>query len=92
MRIVCDEFKRAENIRKHGYDFAAVELDFFQTAVVISADDNRLKALNVFAAKVIVVIFYVLGSQGISIISMRPASRAERELYEQAQIEHSSDN
>jgi uncharacterized protein len=90
MRIVWDEFKRAENIRKHGYDFAAVELDFFQTAVIIPANDNRLKALNVFAAKVIVVIFYVLGSQGLSI--MRPASKAERELYEQAQIEHSSDN
>jgi uncharacterized protein len=92
MQIVWDEFKRIENIRKHGYDFAAVELDFFQTAVIIPAKDSRLKALNVFSAKVIVVIFYVLGSQGLSIISMRTASRAERELYEQAQVEPSSDH
>ena len=90
MQIVWDEFKRRENIRKHGYDFAAVQLDFFQTAVIIPAKDSRSKALNIFAEKVIVVIFYVLGSQGISIISMRTASRAERELYEQAQAEPSS--
>ncbi len=91
MQIVWDEFKRFENIRKHGCDFAAVEFDFFQTAVIIPAKDKRMKALNVFSAKVIVVIFYALGSQGLSIISMRPASRAERELYEKAQTEHPSD-
>jgi uncharacterized protein len=91
MRIVWDDVKRIENIRKHGYDFADVDLGFFQTAVIIPAKDNRFKALNVFAAKVVVVIFYVLGSQGLSVISMRPASRAERELYEQVQTEPSSD-
>jgi uncharacterized protein len=38
MQIVWDEFKRTGNIRKHGYDFAAVELDFFQSAVIIPVE------------------------------------------------------
>ncbi len=90
MQIVWDETKLVRNLEKHGFDFSALDLDFFKTAVIIPAKSQRMKAINVFNDKVIVVIFYLLGSQGISIISMRPVSRAEREFYESVQAKHST--
>jgi hypothetical protein len=44
---------------------------------------NRWVAVGVNDHSVIVAVFARLGREGISIISMRPASRAERKLYEQ---------
>ena len=92
MRIVWDEPKRLENLRKHGFDFAVLEFAFFEDATIIPAKENRLKAVGVLTEKVIVVIFFGLGREGLSVISMRPANKMERRLYEQNKIEHPSDN
>lgn len=44
---------------------------------------KRWVAVGVPLRGVIVVVFSRLGREGVSIISMRPASRDERQLYEE---------
>ena len=84
MRIVWDERKQVENIRKHGFDVAVLDAQFFENSEIIPAAGQRRKALGAFSARVLVVIFFVLGTQGLSVISMRPANKKERKQYEQA--------
>jgi uncharacterized DUF497 family protein len=79
MRIVWDERKRAANLEKHGLDFAALTLDFFETALVGPARESRFVAIGELdGVAVVAVVFRPLGSEAISVISMRRASRAER--------------
>jgi uncharacterized DUF497 family protein len=73
--------KRVANIAKHGLDFAALTEDFFADALVISAKSGRYLAIGKDVNGVISVVFVTLGLEGISVISMRPASRKERRLY-----------
>ena len=77
MNIVWDEPKRLANLEKHGIDFADIPLEFFETALIGKAKGGRWFALGRFGMA-IVVIFVVLGREGISIVSARPASRKER--------------
>lgn len=81
MEIVWDEPKRLANIAKHGINFADIGEEFFASALVRQARDGRYAAIGHLNG-VIVVIFAVVGSEGISIISARPASRKERKLLE----------
>lgn len=81
MKIVWDHPKRLANIAKHGLDFATLTEDFFADALVISAKSGRYNAIGKDQNGVISVVFAVLGLEGISIISMRPASKKERMLY-----------
>lgn len=79
MIIVWDEPKRQANLVKHGIDFADVGEGFFLSALVIPAKDGRFAAIGEMKGK-ITVIFAVLGTEGVSIISARPASITERRL------------
>ncbi|HKU05512.1 MAG TPA: BrnT family toxin [Bradyrhizobium sp.] len=83
MEIVWDEPKRLANLEKHGLDFADLNETFFDNALVIPSHNKskRWVAVGVSMRGVIVVVFARLGREGISIISMRPASRSERKLY-----------
>jgi uncharacterized DUF497 family protein len=83
MMIVWDEPKRLANLDNHGLDFADLDEEFFDTALVIPSRgrSKRWIAVGVSVGGVIVVVFARLGREGISIISMRPASRSERKLY-----------
>jgi uncharacterized DUF497 family protein len=83
MKIVWDEPKRVANLVKHGLDFADLNETFFDNALVIPAHNpgKRWVAIGVNIRGVIVVVFARLGREGVSIISMRPASRNERKLY-----------
>lgn len=56
--------------------------EFFDTALVLQAARDRYRAIGVNIRGVISVIFAVYGNEAVSIISMRPASKKERELYE----------
>lgn len=76
IKIVWDEPKREQNLAKHGMDFA--DLEFFESAVVLPAAQGRFMAINVLVNGIVTVVFARLGSEGISIISMRRASRKER--------------
>jgi uncharacterized protein len=64
-------------------DFADLNETFFDTALVIPSRNKskRWIAVGVSIRGVIVVVFARLGREGVSIISMRPASRSERKLY-----------
>ena len=82
MKIVWDEPKRLANLEKHGLDFADLDEAFFENALVASGNKSkRWRAIGVNAGGVIVVVFARLGREGISIISMRPANKSERDLY-----------
>lgn len=76
--IVWDEPKRQTNLAKHGLDFADLDGGFFLSSLVVPAKDGRHKAIGRLSNGIIAVVFAVLGTEGISVISMRPASRSER--------------
>lgn len=78
MRIVWDEPKRLANLQKHGLDFASLTEDWFIEAAIAPARLGRLTALGWHEGRVVVVVFARLGTEAISVISMRPASATER--------------
>jgi uncharacterized DUF497 family protein len=86
--FVWDEAKRLANLAKHGYDFADAEAGFdWEDAVTArtyagARGGARFKSIGLFDGRLIVVIFAALGTEAISIISMRPANRQERKFYE----------
>lgn len=84
LRIVWDEPKRVTNLENRGLDFAKLDIEFFATATVLPAKAGRLKAIGEFKETVLAVVFKPLGSEAISVISMRRASRKERSVYEQS--------
>jgi uncharacterized DUF497 family protein len=83
MKIVWDEPKRLANLEKHGLDFADLNETFFDNALVVPSHNasKRWVAVGVNIRGVIVVVFARLGREGVSVISMWPASRHERKLY-----------
>jgi len=83
MKIVWDEIKRRANLDKHRLDFADLDMLFFDEALIFPAKLGRRQAIGELEPGMIVVIFTMLGSEGLSVISMRPANRKERELYEE---------
>ncbi len=78
--IVWDEPKRLTNLAKHGMDFADLDEAFFLASKIVPAKNGRHMAIGRLADGTIAVVFTVLGTEGVSIISMRPASRKERSL------------
>ena len=78
MKIIWDERKRLANVSKHGMDFADIDIEFFAEATILPARDNRLMAIGSIEDFAITVIFNRLGTEAISIVSMRPASEKER--------------
>jgi uncharacterized DUF497 family protein len=82
VKIVWDEPKRRANLDKHGMDFADLNEGFFDNALVLATYRNRWRAIGINVRGVVSVIFATRGTEGVSIISMRPASKKERVLYE----------
>lgn len=81
MQIIWDEPKRLANLVKHGMDFADLDEVFFANALIAAARKDRWRALGVNVNGVIAVVFAKYGRQGVSVISMRPASVKERKLF-----------
>lgn len=81
MNIVWDEPKRQANIAKHGMDFASLTVEFFEASTVYPAKEGRLTAIGEHNGQTIIaVVFKPLGSEALSVISMRPARKDERSL------------
>jgi uncharacterized DUF497 family protein len=79
MKIVWDEPKRQANLAKHGLDFASLTVEFFEGSTVFPSTAGRAVAVgNLNGEIIIAVVIKPLGSEAISVISMRPASRKER--------------
>ena len=85
MRIVWDEPKRQRTLAERGIDFAWLTLGFFEAAMIEPARDGRFKATGELDGAGFAVIFRPLGSEALTVISMRPASKNERKRYEQSQ-------
>jgi uncharacterized DUF497 family protein len=84
MKITWDEPKREKNLKERGMDFADVSEDFFADAVIVSAKTGRYMAIGFLGERMISVVFKALGTEALSIISMRSASRKERKAYDEA--------
>ena len=82
MKILWDEPKGLANLDKHKLDFSDLTLDFFIASVVIPAKNQRAKAVGRFGKRAIVVIFKNLGSEAISVVSMRPANPKEKRILQ----------
>jgi uncharacterized protein len=79
MPFTWDECKRQANLLKHGLDFADVEEGFdFENAVIEPARRRRYKAIGRLRGDAVGLIFAPLGTEGVSLISLRPASKYER--------------
>jgi uncharacterized DUF497 family protein len=78
--VTWDERKRLSNLAKHGLDFADLTLEFFLGSRVAPGKDGRFKAVGELDGESIVVVFRPLGSEALSVISMRRASKKERTL------------
>jgi uncharacterized protein len=79
MKIVWDERKRQQNIAKHCLDFASLTVEFFEASTVYPGKAGRPVAVGELNGRIVVaVVFRPLGSEALSVISMRPASRKER--------------
>jgi uncharacterized protein len=81
VKIIWDEPKRVANLSKHGFDFRDITLEFFAASIFIPAKGRRFKAVGRFDGRMITVIAAPLGAEGVSIVSMRPASRSERDVF-----------
>ena len=82
MQIIWDERKRQATIEKHGLDFEHLSFNFFLSAVTVPAKHGRRKAIGRLRDGTIAAIFVTLGSEALSVISMRPARKDERKLIE----------
>jgi uncharacterized protein len=82
VKIVWDEPKRAENLRKHGVDFADIDEAFFASAKAGAAKQGRYFAAGWLNGQPRIVFFARLGSEGLSIVSARTPYRKERKLLE----------
>jgi uncharacterized DUF497 family protein len=83
MIIVVDKPKREANLRKHGLDVWEASAFDWATARIAPARDGRFQAVGRLHEKFVSIIFKRVGSEALAIISLRPASRKERGLYEQ---------
>jgi uncharacterized DUF497 family protein len=77
MEIVWDERKRVVNLDKHGMDFEVLSAEFFAQATIFPGKKGRSIAVG-YIDGIIAVVFVLLGTEAVSVISMRPASKSER--------------
>jgi len=83
-----DEDKARRNVEKHGVTFEeAVEAffdPFYQTGDASVNDELRDFVLGYSLAQRLLLVIYTERGERTRIISARPATRAERKLYEEA--------
>ncbi|PRD40361.1 hypothetical protein C5748_27450 [Phyllobacterium phragmitis] len=81
MKITWDEPKRLTNLTKHRLDFTALTVEFFEEATIYPGKMGRFIAVGELDGQIVIaVVFKSLGSEALSVISMRPASQKERNL------------
>lgn len=81
-----DAAKAAENLRKHGVDFAdaatALSDDLALTIPDEHSGEERMVSLAMDALGRVLVVVYTWRDETVRLISARKASRAERKQYE----------
>jgi len=78
VNIIYDEPKRLKTLEARQLDMADLTVAFFDAATIFEAKEGRLKAVGLFGGDIITVIFKLLGTEALAVISMRRASRKER--------------
>jgi uncharacterized DUF497 family protein len=68
-------------LASRGLDFAVLDPEFFLRSRLTLARHGRFRAIGEFEGDIIVVIFATVGTEAISVISMRRASRKERQAH-----------
>lgn len=84
--ITWDEPKRLANLEKHGLDFTDAEAFDWSAALVRRARNGRFQALGAIGNVIVLMIFKPLGTEAISVISLRPASAKERRAYARRKV------
>lgn len=79
MIILWDEPKRISNLRKHRLDFADLDREFLEQARMAEVRNGRYALIGRYRGITVVVVLKPLGSEAVSIISMRRANKKERE-------------
>jgi uncharacterized protein len=89
VKIIWDEPKRLSNLAKHGLDLAEIAEGFdFDRAITLPAQPSLTGATRIRmigklkGERLVAVIASALGSEAISIVSLRRASKKERKLYD----------
>ncbi len=74
MRIVWDAHKRLTNLEKHGFDFKDLTWDWIGALESKPARGGRLIVIGQLNGRHVAVVFARLGTEAVSIISMRRAN------------------
>jgi hypothetical protein len=88
VRFECDEKKRAENIRKHGLDFADAR-QIFEAPMLVDMDkredydETRFIGVGFLKNIIVVIVFTEPDAERIRVISLRKALKYERERFEE---------
>ena len=88
MEVTYDPSKSEANIRKHGVSFDMVRGFDFETALIDLDDrddygEDRMIGLGFIGLDLFVLVF-VEAENGVRVISLRPATRQERNRYAEA--------
>ena len=78
MRIVWDEPKRQAVLRERGLDFAEVTPEFLVSAELVAVRGDRRLVVGLLGGRAVAVVYAPLGSEAVSIVTMRPANPKER--------------
>ena len=79
VRFLWDPAKYQRNLERHGLDFGIITIVFLADAIIRPAN-GRLQAIGVIDGRAVSLIFSPLGSEAVSLISLRLASARERAL------------
>jgi len=94
MRFERDSAKAAKNVRKHGISFQEAVSAFYDPLATTgddpdhSEDEERLVTFGFSSAGRLIVVCHTERDDVIRIISVRRATHAEREIYEEGEIPH----
>ena len=75
------------HIVTHGLDLADAESFDWETAIVVPGHAGkdgrpRFRAIGWLGRELVTLVFSPLGTEAVSVMSLRPASRAERKLHD----------
>ena len=85
MRFEWDEDKRRSNLRRHGFDFVGAESVFANDSVTILDDrfdygENRFLTFGMLQGRMVSIV-HTENEDAIRIISVRKATKHEKEIY-----------
>lgn len=86
-KLIWDETKRSENLRKHGFDFAdaseVLDSRYRLDVPVVRGGEARVQSISyVLGFLAVLTVVHTERDGATRVISFRPASDKEREVYD----------